>query len=48
VNVAEAAVEGAMAAEVEAAGFFSVVGRAGFASKKVLSISKMSGSCGIF
>jgi hypothetical protein len=49
VNEAEAAVDGAMAAEAAAeVGFFSVAGRAGFALKKVPSISKTSGSCGIF
>jgi hypothetical protein len=48
-NVSMVAVDEERAAGAEAAdGFFSVVGLAGFVSRKVPSISKMSASCGIF
>jgi hypothetical protein len=48
-NVSRVAVDEEIAAGAEAAdGFSSVVGLAGFASRRVPSISKMSGSCGIF
>ena len=48
-NVSMVAVDEEIAAEAEAADdFSSVVGLAGFALRKVPSISKMSDSCGIF